>query len=142
MSPPSVPAIRDVLSHDEETHRADRTPPPMFCWPPGYPTLRLRVHPAARDTHRASEGRKGRAAGADAVREMSVPRRNLEHMSEHAATPAVEPVSGLPAGLAAELAELPPGPGLAAALARVDRGGLPGYDMVIVLRARSRQLAY
>lgn len=40
------------------------------------------------------------------------------------------------------LAELPPGPALAAALASIDRAGLSGYDMVILLQARSRQLAH
>jgi hypothetical protein len=44
----------------------------------------------------------------------------------------------LPEGLAA----LPPGPALAAALASIDRGRLSGFDLVIVLAARARQLAY
>jgi hypothetical protein len=65
-----------------------------------------------------------------------------EHAAESPVAPAVEPVSGLPDGLGAELAGMPPGPGLAAALAAVDRSSLSGYDMVIVLRARSRQLAH
>jgi hypothetical protein len=78
-----------------------------------------------------------------AARKMSVAGRNLERMSEHATEPpVVEPVSGLPEGLAAELADMPPGPELAVALAAVDRTRLSGYDMVVVLRARSRQLAH
>jgi hypothetical protein len=40
------------------------------------------------------------------------------------------------------LAEMPPGPALAAALASVDRAGLSGFDLVVMLRARSRQLAF
>ncbi|HEV7932680.1 MAG TPA: DUF222 domain-containing protein [Actinomadura sp.] len=49
-----------------------------------------------------------------------------------------ESVRELPEGLV----EMPPGPELAAALASVDRSGLSGFDLVVVLRARSRQLAF
>jgi hypothetical protein len=37
---------------------------------------------------------------------------------------------------------MPPGPDLAAALASVDRAALSGFDLVVLLRARSRQLAF
>ncbi|HEV7933487.1 MAG TPA: DUF222 domain-containing protein, partial [Actinomadura sp.] len=40
------------------------------------------------------------------------------------------------------LAEMPPGPGLSAALASVDRSVLSGFDVVVLLRARARQLAF
>ncbi|WP_158566772.1 HNH endonuclease signature motif containing protein [Actinomadura craniellae] len=40
------------------------------------------------------------------------------------------------------LAELPPGPELAAALALVDVTRLSGYDTVVMLRARARQVAH
>jgi uncharacterized protein DUF222 len=59
-------------------------------------------------------------------------------MSERGVASPVKPVTGLPDGLA----ELPPGPALAAALASIDRTGLSGYDMVVLVRARSRQLAH
>ena len=45
---------------------------------------------------------------------------------------------GLPEGLA----EMPPGPRLAAALASVDRSLLCGFDLVVLLQARNRQLAF
>ena len=59
-------------------------------------------------------------------------------MSERGTEASDETVSGPPEGLA----ELPPGPALAVALASIDRTKLAGYDMVVVLRARSRQLAH
>jgi hypothetical protein len=49
-----------------------------------------------------------------------------------------ESSQALPVGLA----EMPPGPDLAAALASVDRAALSGFDLVVLLRARSRQLAF
>ncbi len=42
----------------------------------------------------------------------------------------------------AALADLPPGLGLAGALALLDRSGLTGYDRVLVLRATHRQVAH
>jgi Domain of unknown function (DUF222) len=69
-------------------------------------------------------------SGRGQPQEMSEPWRRFEHVSERGV--------GLPEGLA----ELPPGPALAAALSQVGRARLSGYDMVVVLRARSRQLAY
>ena len=56
----------------------------------------------------------------------------LEHVIE------CESLVALPEGLA----EMPPGPELAAALASIDRSQLCGFDLVILLRARSRQIAY
>ncbi len=47
-------------------------------------------------------------------------------------------VSPLPDGLA----DMPPGPELAAALAEVDHATLNGYDLVVVLQARQRQIAH
>ncbi|MBC6457212.1 HNH endonuclease signature motif containing protein [Actinomadura sp. HBU206391] len=44
----------------------------------------------------------------------------------------------LPVGLA----EMPPGPALGAALASIDRSALSGFDLVVLLQARSRQLAF
>jgi hypothetical protein len=44
----------------------------------------------------------------------------------------------LPAGLA----EMPPGPELSAVLATVDRSALSGFDLVVLLQARDRQLAF
>jgi hypothetical protein len=49
-----------------------------------------------------------------------------------------ESTRALPAGLA----EMPPGPALAAALASIDRSTLSGFDLVVLLRARGRQLAF
>ena len=40
------------------------------------------------------------------------------------------------------LADMPPGPELAAVLAGIDRSRLNGHDLVIVIRARMRQRAY
>ena len=40
------------------------------------------------------------------------------------------------------LADLPPGPGLAAALAQIDVSGVPNGGIVEVLRAEARQLAH
>jgi hypothetical protein len=37
---------------------------------------------------------------------------------------------------------MPPGPALAAALASIDRSALSGFDLVVVLQARGRQLAF
>jgi hypothetical protein len=56
----------------------------------------------------------------------------FEHVIEHESTVV------LPDGLA----EMPPGPGLAAVLASIDRSGLSGFDMVVLLRARARQVAF
>jgi hypothetical protein len=58
-------------------------------------------------------------------------------VSERGSQSPVSPVE-LPEGLA----DMPPGPALAAALASIDRTDLTGYDMVVVLQARSRQLAH
>jgi hypothetical protein len=58
----------------------------------------------------------------------------LEHVSEA----AVESLVELPDGLA----DMPPGPELAATLASIDRHRVSGFDMVVLLQARSRQLAY
>jgi hypothetical protein len=44
----------------------------------------------------------------------------------------------LPVGLA----EMPPGPALSAALGSIDRSVLSGFDLVVVLRARGRQLVF
>lgn len=41
-----------------------------------------------------------------------------------------------------DLAELPPGPALAAALASIDRSRLNGFDLVTVLQAQARQVAH
>ncbi|GLI02186.1 HNH endonuclease signature motif containing protein [Phytohabitans aurantiacus] len=41
-----------------------------------------------------------------------------------------------------DLAEMPPGPGLAAVLARIDRSCVNGHDMVTVMQARARQVAH
>ncbi|WP_281904670.1 HNH endonuclease signature motif containing protein [Phytohabitans aurantiacus] len=41
-----------------------------------------------------------------------------------------------------DLAEMPPGPGLAAILARIDRSCVNGHDMVTVMQARARQVAH
>ncbi|MEX1126905.1 MAG: DUF222 domain-containing protein [Acidimicrobiia bacterium] len=45
---------------------------------------------------------------------------------------------GIPQGLA----EMPPGPMLAGVLASIDRNQISGYDRVVVLQARSRQIGY
>jgi uncharacterized protein DUF222/HNH endonuclease len=63
---------------------------------------------------------------------MSVGLARLEHVIE------CESQVALPEGLA----EMPPGPRLAAALASVDRSRLCGFDLVVLLRARNRQIAY
>jgi hypothetical protein len=42
----------------------------------------------------------------------------------------------------ADLAERPPGPALASALAGIDRSRVNGYDLVVVLRAQARQVAH
>ena len=49
-----------------------------------------------------------------------------------------ESAQALPAGSA----EMPPGPELSAALATVDRTALSGFDLIVLLRARSRRLAF
>ncbi|MGH3389954.1 MAG: hypothetical protein ACRDOO_13880, partial [Actinomadura sp.] len=49
-----------------------------------------------------------------------------------------EPQTVLPEGLA----EIPPGLQLAVVLASVDRSRLCGFDLVVLLQARNRQLAY
>lgn len=41
-----------------------------------------------------------------------------------------------------DLADMPPGPGLAAILAGIDRSRVNGHDMVTVLQARARQVAH
>ncbi|WP_281896881.1 DUF222 domain-containing protein, partial [Phytohabitans aurantiacus] len=41
-----------------------------------------------------------------------------------------------------DLAEMPPGPGLAAILAGIDRSCVNGHDMVTVMQARARQVAH
>jgi hypothetical protein len=53
----------------------------------------------------------------------------VEHMFEG---------EGIPRGLA----EMPPGPRLAAILASIDRDRISGYDRVVLLRARARQIAH
>ncbi|HEX6469001.1 MAG TPA: DUF222 domain-containing protein [Streptosporangiaceae bacterium] len=65
-------------------------------------------------------------------------RFRLEHVSEAVAWAVVGSLVELPEGLA----EMPPGPELAAMLASIDRGRVSGFDLVVLLRARSRQLAY
>ncbi|HEY7223478.1 MAG TPA: hypothetical protein VH561_07705, partial [Micromonosporaceae bacterium] len=52
------------------------------------------------------------------------------------ATPVAGPVA---CAAVAALAEVPVGPGLAAALAQIRFGGLSGFDKVLLLRARHRQ---
>jgi hypothetical protein len=59
-------------------------------------------------------------------------RVTIEHVSER------ESSGLLPVGLA----EMPPGPALSAALDSIDRSALSGFDLVVVLRARGRQLAF
>jgi hypothetical protein len=41
-----------------------------------------------------------------------------------------------------DLAEMAPGPGLAAVLAGIDRSRLNGYDLVVLLQAQQRQVSY
>lgn len=41
-----------------------------------------------------------------------------------------------------ELEEMPPGPALAAALAGIDRDRLNGFDLVVLMQARARQIAH
>ncbi|WP_281901501.1 DUF222 domain-containing protein, partial [Phytohabitans aurantiacus] len=41
-----------------------------------------------------------------------------------------------------DLADMPPGPGLSAILARIDRSCVNGHDMVTVMQARARQVAH
>ena len=54
---------------------------------------------------------------------------SLEHVIERQVVPA-------------DLAERPPGPGLAADLASVDRSRLNGHDLVTLMLARARQIAH
>jgi len=45
-------------------------------------------------------------------------------------------------GIPKRLAEMAPGPQLAAVLTSIDRNRISGYDRVVLLKARSRQIAY
>lgn len=62
-------------------------------------------------------------------RQLSVGPPRIEHMSERVV-------------LREDLAELPPGPALAAVLASIDRSRLNGFDLVTVLQAQARQVAH
>ncbi|HEY7224834.1 MAG TPA: hypothetical protein VH561_14750, partial [Micromonosporaceae bacterium] len=64
---------------------------------------------------------------------------SVRYRRSRPAQPAVAVAGPVACAAVAALAEVPVGPGLAAALAQIRIGGLSGFDKVLLLRARHRQ---